>query len=70
MIVGISRNKAILGKSWGHSQKKVRNRTDFKFIEMLKLSQHTQGKNRKGKNHKERITLLNKDVDLSLMHQE
>ena len=35
VLVGISRNKVILGNTWRNQKKKVRNRIDFKFTEML-----------------------------------
>lgn len=65
VLVGISRNKAILGKSWRNPQKKERNRIDFKFTDMLGYPNTQRERIRK-----ERITLLNKGSGFkSLMHR-
>lgn len=65
VLVGISRNKAILGKSWRNPQKKERNRIDFKFTEMLGYP-----KTQRERIRKERITLLNKGSGFkSLMYR-
>lgn len=65
VLVGISRNKAILGNSWKNQKKKVRNRIDFKFTEMLGYPNIQRERIRK-----ERITLLKKGSGFkSLMHR-
>ena len=65
VLVGISRNKAILGKSWRNPQKKERNRIDFKFTEMLGYP-----KTHRERIRKEGITLLNKGSGFkSLMYR-
>ena len=65
VLVGISRNKAILGKSWRNPQKKERNRIDFEFTDMLGYPNTQRERIRK-----ERITLLNKGSGFkSLIHR-